>query len=148
MSNIKHRHIATLKNLTTLNLAGCLKFQDGRLQHLTGLPKLTKLDLRSYKQITGAGLEHLAKLPYLTKLRLQRCEQITEADLECYLTYSRGKHQLQKMKSIFDKCNLLCAVLDDLIADYWLPPTPTAIIKPNCKIGGDPISDKDYVVLI
>lgn len=66
------RHLAGLKNLTSLNLsgyAGSGKVTDAGLEHLAALPSLAKLDLAG-SGVTDAGLKRLADFPSLTSLKL------------------------------------------------------------------------------
>ena len=54
------------------------KITDAGLKHLAKLKQLTSLDLRSCWRITDGGLKELAKLEQLTKLNL-RDTKVTKA---------------------------------------------------------------------
>lgn len=62
--------LATLTDLTTLNLVWCERITDDGLAHLKELTGLTTLNLKGCKEITDRGLVHVKKLTDLTTLNL------------------------------------------------------------------------------
>jgi len=66
------KEVAKLKQLTSLELAGCEQITDTGLKEVAKLQKLTYLDLSCYEQITDAGVAQLQKA-------LPKCEIISNA---------------------------------------------------------------------
>jgi len=70
-------YLASLQNLTSLDLGDCQAVTNQGLSILKGLKKLKHIGISSYG-ITDAGLKHLQSLKNLTSLNLRFCYRITD----------------------------------------------------------------------
>eukprot|EP00808_Paulinella_micropora_P012378 g35587.t1 len=84
-------HLAGLRTLRHLDLAGCRFLTDAGLKHLADLDQLQRLSLRGCRRLSDAGLKHLAGLHQLEHLDLRDCDGLTYHGLRRFVA---GMHQL------------------------------------------------------
>ncbi|CAD7704060.1 unnamed protein product [Ostreobium quekettii] len=72
---------ASLTNLTSIDLWGCVKITDSALEGITALRALRHIDLSQCHRVTDKGVPKLRKLPKLAHLNVSRCTKITDVGL-------------------------------------------------------------------
>ena len=74
------KYLAKLKNLKSLNIAGCVQLEKDSLKYLANLNKLQSLTMEGCDQLE---VKYLSSLINLQSLTLRWCTQLEDADLQC-----------------------------------------------------------------
>jgi hypothetical protein len=91
MTDASLQHLASLRNLKSLNLAYCRQLSDAGLKHLSSLKTLTSLELFGCEWLTDESAAHLSSLENLETLNLCLCKKLRVSFLCASLLHDRQR---------------------------------------------------------